>query len=451
MNIYWVSQGVNFEDEYNLSIIWAPQSGTWHHEILQEIKKGDIILSYYNKSIVSIGIATKDCYSQDKPFENEDWIKEGWQVNIDYRILKKPIKINKDLGLKIHELNKKNGPINKNGTGNQIYCTKLNPETLKFLNNPELDRLKEYATATPTLLLHKNIDWSLFNWGTTIPENKQESFFKSTKNNIQKGTAIKIQLDYNGKLYPGTIRNVDQKKYNRNTLQIRYDTNEPFKELLKEKFKEVYPYILIERKKEIANGMERPHIKVPDKFFIEFHSTNRPDTIEVKFNENANYENFGKEALYESSKNLTDLQIKEQDAEYLKTYNSKYAEVKKTTSKVRVSDVKLKETIKRNHNYVCQICSTKIKYKGWNPHLTKQEEIKFLTADAHHIIPLSENGEDNPENIICVCPNCHKRLHTGEYEIKVNDKQVICLNTITNETMNVSTTEGHVINPKISS
>ena len=29
----------------------------------------------------------------------------------------------------------------------------------------------------------------------------------------------------------------------------------------------------------------------------------------------------------------------------------------------------------------------------------------------HHIVPISEFGNNQPENIICVCPNCHKMLH----------------------------------------
>lgn len=29
----------------------------------------------------------------------------------------------------------------------------------------------------------------------------------------------------------------------------------------------------------------------------------------------------------------------------------------------------------------------------------------------HHIVPISEYGNNQPENIVCVCPNCHKTLH----------------------------------------
>ena len=29
----------------------------------------------------------------------------------------------------------------------------------------------------------------------------------------------------------------------------------------------------------------------------------------------------------------------------------------------------------------------------------------------HHIVPISEFGNNQNDNIICVCPNCHKTLH----------------------------------------
>ena len=29
----------------------------------------------------------------------------------------------------------------------------------------------------------------------------------------------------------------------------------------------------------------------------------------------------------------------------------------------------------------------------------------------HHILPISQLGTNDPDNIICVCPNCHKMIH----------------------------------------
>lgn len=37
-------------------------------------------------------------------------------------------------------------------------------------------------------------------------------------------------------------------------------------------------------------------------------------------------------------------------------------------------------------------------------------------VDRHHIIPRSENGENSEDNIILLCPNCHRRAHRGVYK-----------------------------------
>ena len=33
--------------------------------------------------------------------------------------------------------------------------------------------------------------------------------------------------------------------------------------------------------------------------------------------------------------------------------------------------------------------------------------------EVHHVIPLAEGGPDTVENVVAVCPNCHKELHFG--------------------------------------
>ena len=35
------------------------------------------------------------------------------------------------------------------------------------------------------------------------------------------------------------------------------------------------------------------------------------------------------------------------------------------------------------------------------------------SLDLHHIVPRSENGSNEPSNLILVCKNCHARIHSG--------------------------------------
>jgi len=35
-------------------------------------------------------------------------------------------------------------------------------------------------------------------------------------------------------------------------------------------------------------------------------------------------------------------------------------------------------------------------------------------TEVHHIVPRAEGGKDSFENLIALCPNCHRRYHSGE-------------------------------------
>lgn len=53
--------------------------------------------------------------------------------------------------------------------------------------------------------------------------------------------------------------------------------------------------------------------------------------------------------------------------------------------------------ILRRANVKCSIC-------GWNE----------STCDIHHIIHKKDGGSDNMDNLIVVCPNCHRIIHTTD-------------------------------------
>lgn len=56
-----------------------------------------------------------------------------------------------------------------------------------------------------------------------------------------------------------------------------------------------------------------------------------------------------------------------------------------------------KEAIRHRDNYTCQICKTK------NGKL-----------EVHHIIYCSNGGTDDENNLITLCENCHKKIHSGK-------------------------------------
>lgn len=50
----------------------------------------------------------------------------------------------------------------------------------------------------------------------------------------------------------------------------------------------------------------------------------------------------------------------------------------------------------------CQLCDKKAPFKDrlGNPYL-----------EVHHVKWLSRGGEDIAENVVALCPNCHKKMH----------------------------------------
>jgi len=57
-------------------------------------------------------------------------------------------------------------------------------------------------------------------------------------------------------------------------------------------------------------------------------------------------------------------------------------------------------------NGICEKC------KQPAPFLRDSDNSPYL--EVHHIVPLSENGDDTIENAFALCPNCHRKAHYGK-------------------------------------
>lgn len=69
----------------------------------------------------------------------------------------------------------------------------------------------------------------------------------------------------------------------------------------------------------------------------------------------------------------------------------------------RNSDV-VAEALIRAEGY-CEMC------KKIAPFKRKKDNSPYL--EVHHIVPLAAGGEDSLENVIALCPNCHREKHFG--------------------------------------
>lgn len=57
-------------------------------------------------------------------------------------------------------------------------------------------------------------------------------------------------------------------------------------------------------------------------------------------------------------------------------------------------------------NKGCAIC-------GWNKAI----------CDVHHIIPRKNGGDNSNDNLIVLCPNCHREIHSGMSNYTIEDLQ----------------------------
>lgn len=131
----------------------------------------------------------------------------------------------------------------------------------------------------PELIGRKKVDWSIFEYGSTIP-NDFITFFTQANlgEDIVVGSPQKVTLIWKDNTYQAALRIADQESAGRETLQINYRSNE-LKELMKLIFKSTYEYL----SKYKVNG-SRKQTPVPDELaeYIEFYSTGDPFTYEIK-------------------------------------------------------------------------------------------------------------------------------------------------------------------------
>ncbi len=110
--------------------------------------------------------------------------------------------------------------------------------------------------------------------------------------------------------------------------------------------------------------------------------------------------------------------------ELIRTYNKQY-EVVIPEKKIVVSEQVarpglISDYVKQLQNYTCQIC----KQKGF-----VQSNHSYY-VEAHHIVELHKliPGSLCSDNIIIVCPTCHKKLHYAKVEYKIDSTSIVKVN-----------------------
>lgn len=141
MNYYWATEGLGnntkvFEGHISSPKLTRDGKKLNFYDTLQKVKSGDIIFSFTNKHIISIGIAQSEAKSVKIPDYRDYRIKptkivEGWKINVNFKVISEKhqfspsehfIELKKDLP-------EKYSPLDKNGNGcNNAYFTQISED-----------------------------------------------------------------------------------------------------------------------------------------------------------------------------------------------------------------------------------------------------------------------------------------------------------------------------------
>lgn len=83
-------------------------------------------------------------------------------------------------------------------------------------------------------------------------------------------------------------------------------------------------------------------------------------------------------------------------------------EPKTTEAVVYYRDPYLKQMVKRIADGKCQYCGNDAPFND------KQGE-PYL--EAHHVVRLADGGRDSIDNVVAICPNCHRKMHVLNDEV----------------------------------
>ncbi|MDX8337869.1 hypothetical protein SLH46_01660 [Draconibacterium sp. IB214405] len=158
-SLWFVCQGSTFTKDQGKKFLWAPKldkdgKRRFHWENMKYVKKGDIIFNY-SKGIKGISIAKNDSYESENIYEQSQWGREGYRIDIALYELERVIDIS-ELAIRknafdnaLSSIEKK--PFNRNGGVNQGYLFEFTIEAAKLIqdiyggtfNIPEVDKIIE--------------------------------------------------------------------------------------------------------------------------------------------------------------------------------------------------------------------------------------------------------------------------------------------------------------------
>ena len=254
------------------------------------------------------------------------------------------------------------------------------------------------------LIYVKEVDKSLLYQGFTIKTALLDSFL-GLFGKLNIGETRQISILLNGRIYSGIKvinQNFDRNKYpdHPEMYQVRYDNIHEFLQALRYEFSDLYNFINEQMQiKRIMKerGEITPNIKIPQelKSSSSFYTTDNPNVWGAVPITSSDYQ--------EAKRQLSELAITENNFEdMLLTDNNATIVEENHLIKIRKLDRNVCLNLKKLYNFRCQICGQLISA----PYGDKP------VVDAHHIDFFTQSLNNNYNNVIILCPNHHRVVHT---------------------------------------
>lgn len=244
----------------------------------------------------------------------------------------------------------------------------------------------------------KEVDWSLLHHGLTLPIENQVVFSYNMGRFLKRGESKQITLYLNGKGYKATVQNVNfnpKFKRKKDTLQIRYSPNGDLAQELRKSFISAYNYIKDIR--ELRPKDDRSLIRLPDdiKEYLAIYTTEYEDSFVLE-----TIEAEDTILLKEVAKNHSEL-VMENNFNYDIEDEKSTIFIDKRLVKIRKLNKKIGDNLKFFYDYRCQICGDLI-----------GDDYGAHVVEAHHIDYFINSLNNDADNILIICPNHHRIIHS---------------------------------------
>jgi hypothetical protein len=135
MRYWWVNQNQTYRHEVAGGYLWSPKrnaNGARNpfYESMREVSPGDLIFSFMDTRIYTIGIAESYCWESPKPLEfgtaGQNWENIGWKVKVRFTELRNLVRPKDHMDLLGSHLSAKYSPLQPNGNGLQsVYLAEI--------------------------------------------------------------------------------------------------------------------------------------------------------------------------------------------------------------------------------------------------------------------------------------------------------------------------------------